>query len=174
MTKNTPKVTKNNTLGQKRDPYRAAGYPLRKSRNFLRESHVYENHEMTPHDPLKELERTQGKRFSPAKLLHLQKEMVTTPSNGEYMQLKPCCTHHHTITKGNIHPWGTIVTSECNRGLWTGFSRLHSQLPLVEFLILKYSSLHRSMNIFYNIVTVVTKWLARIGRSGRVPPPPWM
>ena len=127
MTESAPKTTKNNVLSRKRDFYRPANYPFRKSRNFLRESHIYENHEMPPFpEPLEKLEMTKGKKFSNAKLLDLQQQMITIPNNGEYMRLKPCCSHNFTITKGNIYPLGTIITSQCNRDLWTGFSRLHS------------------------------------------------
>ena len=85
------------------------------------------------------------------------------------MRLKNCCTHHHTIKHGAIYPFGTVITSQCNRNLWRGFQKTHADLPLVDFLTLKHFSLHRSFNIFYAVVTIVTKWLSKIGKNGEIP-----
>ena len=95
--------------------------------------------------------------------------MLEIPNNGDFMRLKPCCVHDYTISKGNVYPLGTVIRSQCNRNLWTGFQKIYSQLQVVDFLTLKYFSLHRSFNIFYAVVTVVTKWLSKIGKSGKIP-----
>ena len=95
--------------------------------------------------------------------------MIQKQNNGTHMTLQNCCTHNHTIEHGSKYPFGTVITSQCNRGLWQGFQKAHGDLPLVEFLILKYSSLHRGMNIFYNLVTIVTKLLSSIGKNGNIP-----